>query len=227
MDADPPSSRTPAPDPRDPSGRPAPPPLVIGVLGGIASGKSAVAHGLAGPEGEVVSADAIAHEVLEDPGVLARLREHFGPGIFGPDGRVERPRLAERVFDPVEGPGNRRRLEGWTHPLVRDRIWARLEAARAAGRPRVVLDVPLLLENDAQHGLARACHVLVFVEVDAATRDRRARERRGWPEGDVARREKAQLPLEEKRALADHSIPNHGSLEDLEQALAELDRRLA
>jgi len=215
------------PDPRDASGRPAPPPWVIGVLGGIASGKSEVARGLAGPDGVVVSADALAHEVLGDPEVRARVRERFGAGVFGPDGAVDRALLGARVFDPVGGPEARRALESWTHPRIRARILARLEAARAEGRPRIVLDVPLLLENDAEHGFARACHLLVFVEVDPETRERRARERRGWPAGEVRRREAAQLPLDEKRALADFVIPNNGRLEDLEAALQAVSRRIA
>jgi dephospho-CoA kinase len=201
-------------------------PLIVGVLGGIAAGKSAVARLLAGRDGVVLSADELAREALDSPPVRSRVRERFGPGAIAPDGRVDRAFLARAVFDPEGGAALRSELESWTHPLVRDRIMERLSAARAAGVPRVVLDVPLLLENDAQHGLARLCDVLVFVEVRDDERERRARRERGWAGGELARREVAQLPLAEKKARAHHVIENNQGFAELEQAvdclLAEL-----
>lgn len=194
---------------------------VVGVLGGIASGKSLVARLLAGPRGLVLSADAIAHEVLESPEVRALLLDRFGPSALGPDGQVDRAAVARAVFGP-EGAARRAELEGWTHPRVRDRIWARLEQARASGIPRVVLDVPLLLENDERHGLARVCDALVFVDAPEAERDRRARESRGWAPGEVARREAAQWPLAEKKRRASHVIPNTEGPEELAARVARL-----
>lgn len=192
-------------------------PIVLGVLGGIASGKSRVAAGLAGPQGVVIAADALAHAALAAPEVRSEVAAAFGPGVLGADGAVDRAALAAIVFRDPEA---RRRLEGWIHPWVRARISTALEDARREGRPRVVLDVPLLLENDAEHGLARACDHLVFVDVDAATRDARAVTTRGWEAGEVARREAAQLPLSEKRRRADVVVANDGSLRDLDAAIA-------
>ena len=85
--------------------------------------------------------------------------------------------------------------------------------ATDAGTPRVVLDVPLLLENDAQHGLAQLCDVLVFVDAPAEERERRAQRERGWPRGEVARREAAQLALSEKKKRAHHVLHNDRSPE--------------
>jgi len=104
---------------------------------------------------------------------------------------------------------------------------ASLSAARAAGIPRVVLDVPLLLENDAQHGLAGLCDVLVFVDSPADERDRRAQRERGWSRGEVARREAAQLPLLEKKKRAHHVIENNQGLEELTRAAERLRAELA
>jgi dephospho-CoA kinase len=192
---------------------------VFGVLGGIASGKSAVARALAGPQGRVLDADRSAHEVLASDEGRARVLARWGPGVLAPDGRPDRARIAERVFDR---PAELAWLEGWIHPAVRVRMHAELEAARAAGVPRVALDVPLLLENDAAHGLVARCDALVFVDAPAALREERARRSRGWAAGELARREALQLPLATKRARAQHVIENNGSLADLEAAVARL-----
>jgi dephospho-CoA kinase len=201
-----PTTSTPSDHPKSPTS------AVIGVLGGIASGKSEVARQLAAEAGVVIDADALARAELNSPRVTALLRARFGEEILGPDGLPDRVRLGERVF---QDPAARRELEGWIHPAVRARIAGELSTARAAGRSPIVLDVPLLLENDGQHGLVGECDFLVFVEADAGLRDRRAAERRGWPSGEVARREQAQLPLSEKRARARHIISNEAGLGEL------------
>lgn len=188
-------------------------PVVFGVLGGIASGKSVVARLLAGEDGVVLSADTFAQEALDSPPVQEHLEAEFGQGVIGPDGRTDRKVLADRVFaDPAE----RRRLEGWIHPVVRARIFAGLAEARERRVERVVLDIPLLLENAAQHDLVRECDHLVFVEAPVAERERRAVVERSWRPGEVAKREATQLPLAEKRKRADIVVTNEGSLQELE-----------
>lgn len=192
--------------------------LVLGVLGGIASGKSEVARLLAGPQGRVLDADRLAHEVLEEPELRAWIGERFGSAAVAGE-RVDRAVLAARVFSE---PAARRELEAHVHPRVRSRLSADVEAARAAGVPRVVLDVPLLLENDAEHGLARACDALVFVDADAKVRDERAVARRGWASGELARREALQLPLAHKRDRADFVIRNDLGLDELRAAVGQV-----
>ncbi len=204
--------------PPAPAERPAPS-LVIGVLGGIASGKSAAARLLAGPDGAVIDADALAREVLESPAVRVELGRRFGAGVLRADGSVDREALAARVFGD---PAARADLESLTHPRVRARVRALLDEARARGVPRIVLDVPLLLENDAQHGLVRECDALVFVQADDGAREERARRSRGWAAGEVARREAAQLPLAMKRARAGHVVHNDGGLQELERGVARV-----
>lgn len=198
---------------------------VFGILGGIASGKSALAKQLAGPEGVVIDADSLAREVLEQREVVEELRARFGASIVRDDGRVDRERLAALVF---AAPDERRALEALTHPRIRDRIRTTLEAALARGIPRVALDVPLLVENDAQHGLLARCDELWFVDASLESRDARAQASRGWKAGEVERRERAQAPLNAKRALAHVVITNEGTLADLQQAVeAALARRSA
>jgi dephospho-CoA kinase len=197
---------------------------VIGVLGGIASGKSTVARLLAGTSGVVIDADRIAREVLDARETRDYLAQAFGPGVLSADGSPDRDALAQRVF---ASPRDRAALESFTHPRIRARIQAALDDARRRGASRIVLDVPLLLENESEHGLAAQCDALVFVAADADSRDARAAALRGWPVGEVARREAAQLPLSAKRARADHVIENRGNLADLERAVADVADALA
>ena len=189
---------------------------VFGVLGGIASGKSLVAQLLAGPDGLVLDADRMAHEELESAAGRERLVERYGSSALTPGGAVDRASLARRAFADAE---ERRWLEGWIHPAVRVRIGAQLRAARDRGVACVVLDVPLLLENDAQHHLVAACDALVFVDASVEVRERRSRQSRSWPPGELARREAAQLDLDEKRARADHVVMNEGPREALDEVV--------
>jgi len=197
---------------------------VFGLMGGIASGKSAVGRLIAGDDGLILAADEIAHQALDSEQVRPRVVARFGPEVVGPGGTIDRAQLARQVFADA---GARRELESWIHPIVRERICARLDEAQAQGVPRVVLDVPLLLENDEQHGFVARCDHLVFIETSAEARDQRAILTRGWSPGEVERREATQLSLDEKRRRADLVIPNHGTLAELEQrvqaALAALD----
>ena len=192
---------------------------VFGVLGGIASGKSAVARRLAGPDGLVLSADALAQEALDSEPVQELLVAEFGPEAIAADGRTDRPWLADLVFTT---PHAREQLESWIHPLVRERISAELEQARQRRVPRVVLDVPLLLENEAEHRLTEECDVLVFVDVPLEERERRARENRGWSPGELERREALQLPLNHKKTRADVVLSNDGTLADLDAAVRQI-----
>ena len=186
--------------------------VIFGVLGGIASGKSHVSKLLAGPDGLILSADEAAHAALRSPAIVEKLVEAFGPGVLDREGVPDRAALARIVFDD---PSARKRLEEWIHPEVRATLHAALEDAAARGVSRVVLDVPLLLENAAEHGLLALCDHLVFIDTRDADRDARAVATRGWATGEVSRREAAQMPLDEKRQRADIVIDNRGDLESL------------
>ncbi len=178
---------------------------LVGILGGIASGKSLVAGQLAALGAQVVSADALAHEVLEYDEVKRKARERWGDEVIGPDGRVDRAAVARIVFAPtVEAASERKVLESWTHPevgrLIRERVEALLHDPSVAA---VVLDVPLMLES----GWNRFCDRMIFVDAPRQARLARA-QARGWSEEDFDRREATQPPLAAKREAADCVIDN-------------------
>jgi dephospho-CoA kinase len=210
-----PADRPPAAAPPTPF-RPATP-VVIGLVGGIAAGKSTVAaaftaHGLAH-----LDADHEARLVTADPAVLGELAAAFGAELVV-QGQLDRAALAARVF---ADPAARARLEALLHPRIRARLTTALAAAKAAGQS-VLLDAPLLLEG----GLVAACDHVVFVAASDEVRASRAR-RRGWPAGELARREAAQLPLADKRARAGFVVENDGELATMHTQVAAILDQLA
>jgi len=181
---------------------------IVGVLGGIGSGKSTVARMIASEGGGlVIDADADAKAALDEPAVRDQLVAWWGEGVLHEDGRVDRKALADIVFaDESE----RRRLESVVHPRVAAKRASKLEEARGDGSVvLVVLDVPLL----AEVGLADQCDALVFVEADRAARLERLGRTRGWGEAEVARREKNQMPLDRKREMAHYVVRNDDTSE--------------
>ncbi|MGA2619617.1 MAG: dephospho-CoA kinase [Thermoguttaceae bacterium] len=179
---------------------------ILGLLGGVASGKSLVAGQLARLGAIVLDADRVGHEVLRLPPVEAAARRRWGEGVFGPDGHVDRARLARLVFAPAPaGPPERRFLEELTHPEIGRRL-ARERAALGPEVPLAVLDAALILEA----GWDKLCEKLLFVDVPREVRLCRARAR-GWNEQDFAAREDAQESLDLKRRRADVVIDNSGS----------------
>ncbi len=178
---------------------------VLGLTGGIGSGKSTVCRMFAELGAEVVDADRLARDVVEiGQPALAEIVQAFGPEMLLPDGHLDRGRLAALIFRDAAA---RERLNGITHPRIRERIWE--EVAARSVRPGVlILDIPLLYEN-ARTDLVEA---VIVVWVDRETQLRRLREREGLSLEEAQRRIAAQMPLEEKRARADHIIDNTGGL---------------
>jgi dephospho-CoA kinase len=204
---------------------------VVGLTGGIGTGKSTVARLLAQLGAVVIDADAIVHE-LQAPGtpLLARIAEAFGPGILRPDGALDRERLGKLVFSD---PAARQRLNALVHPAVGAEMLRRLEAARASGAPLVVLDIPLLLEGRAragEPGRARTASDLAGEVIVVYAREAQQIERQVARDGatreHALERVRAQLSIEEKRELADHVIDNSGTLADTERQVRELYAKL-
>jgi dephospho-CoA kinase len=183
--------------------------LVVGLVGGIGSGKSQVAEEFARHGARVVSGDGLAHQALRQPAIKEQVVRRWGPGVLDESGEVQRRKLGAIVF---ADPAQRQELEEMVHPWIKERIRAEVEAARRDPRVAlVVLDAAIMLEA----GWDGACDRLVYIDAPRAARLRRVAEQRGWTAREVEAREGAQMPLTDKAARADHVLDNSASLEHL------------
>ena len=184
---------------------------LIGLTGGIGSGKSTVAQLLVRHGWELVDADQIARDIVE-PGqpALAELAQAFGDDILQEDGSLDRGLLASRAFASREKTAV---LNSITHPRINEETQARFDAARQAGADFVVYDMPLLVDK----GLHKDMDATIVVDVDAEERVRRLVAYRGLDEEDARRRSAAQIPDDVRRAVADFIIDNNGPREALDE----------
>jgi dephospho-CoA kinase len=192
--------------------------LLAALTGGIGSGKSTVAGGLARRGAVIVDADAISREILEPdgPGYEAVV-DHFGPGVVRPDGTIDRPGLAAAVFGNPEALAELNRL---THPVIGRVMAERVQDMAQPGRI-VVLDIPLLTIA-AKDRFQLAAVIVVDTPEDVAVR--RLVEQRGFSEDDARARVAAQISREQRRQLADLVLDNSGDRLALD---AEIDRAWA
>jgi dephospho-CoA kinase len=187
----------------------------IGLTGGIGSGKSTVSALLTAKGAVVIDADAITKE-LQQPGteVFAKMVERFGPGIVAADGTLDRPAVAEIVFNDPEALQD---LNAIVHPAVGAETTRRI-LEQADTDNLVVLDIPLLVENAGKREVAG----IVVVDVDPEVALRRLVEHRGMAEEDARARMARQATREERLARADLVIDNSGTPEDLARLVDEL-----
>jgi dephospho-CoA kinase len=192
--------------------------LLVGLTGGITTGKSTVAGMFRALGCVVIDADLLARDVVE-PGepALAEIAREFGPGVLRSDGRLDRKALGTIVFADE---GRRRRLEAITHPRIRERLGRRLDELTAQGfRGVVIFDAPVIVESGAWRTVDR----LVVVVADEAAQIARLMSRDGIGRREEAlQRIRSQLPLDEKVRLADHVIDNSGDLAATEARVREV-----
>ena len=193
---------------------------VIGLTGGIGSGKSTVAQVVRDHGVPVIDADILARQVAEpDQPAHADIARAW-PEVIGSDGRIDRKKLAAIVFSDPE---SRKRLEAITHPQIRAKIAEQTAAFEAAGHPVAFLEAALLVET----GLYRALDGLVVVTADDELRIERVIRREGCSREDVVARIAAQLPMDEKIRAAGYVIDNNGSLAaTTDQVMRDLKRIL-
>lgn len=198
---------------------------VLGLTGGIGTGKSTVARLFEALGAVVVDADAIVREV-QAPGspALEEIAEAFGPEVLDESGALRRERLGAIVFRDAEA---RARLNRIVHPRVAAEMARRVEAARREGAPLVLLDIPLLLEaGGGGSAAASGTEAVIVVYATPEQQIERQVERNGYDRAEAERRARAQLPIEEKRRRADYVIDNSGSREATERQVRALFERL-
>jgi dephospho-CoA kinase len=184
---------------------------LVGLTGGIASGKSTVAEILERLGAAVINADALSREVVE-PGKDAwkEIIDAFGAGVLQPDQALDRQKLRTVIFNDRDG---RKKLEAIIHPRVRALAEERIREHAVAGYSIIVYEVPLLFEVNLHEWL----RPVILVACDVDTQRTRLRERDQLTQTEAQKHIDAQMSLEEKRRLADYVIENDGSLADLER----------
>jgi dephospho-CoA kinase len=192
--------------------------LVVGLTGGIGSGKSAAADEFARLGATVVDTDAIAHELTGSGGAaIPEVRRLFGRAFVDASGAMDRKRMRDLVFSDVE---EKARLEALLHPLIRAESARRIASAlRENAVPYVVHVVPLLIESPDYR--ARVGRVLV-VDCPEALQVARVRQRSGLPEGEIRRIIATQIQREKRLAAADDVIDNSGPIAALQQQARQL-----
>jgi dephospho-CoA kinase len=183
---------------------------LVGLTGGIASGKSTVAAILRRLGAEIVNADELAREVVE-PGAEAwqEIVRTFGSDVLQADQAIDRRKLREVIFND---PQARKKLEAIIHPRVRALAEKKIRGLEAAGSVVVVYEVPLLFEAQIHHWI----RPVILVACDSERQKSRLRARDRLSDAEAQKHIDAQMSLEEKRKLADYTIENNGSLAELE-----------
>jgi dephospho-CoA kinase len=198
---------------------------VVALIGGVGSGKSALAQWLTHRLRVVlIDADAAGHRALSRIEVKEQIRRRFGDDVFDTDGNVRRDRLARVVFGTDAAHRSARHdLENIVHPVIRGDLRQQIDEARQTAVDVVLVDAAVLLEAEWNP----LCDAIVFLDTPIEQRRARVQASRGWSVDELAHREESQLPLAEKRAAADFVVDNSGTLDDAgEQLLRFLRERL-
>ncbi len=181
---------------------------IIGIIGGIGSGKSLVASILGELGCAVIDADRLAHEILEEPDTKRFLSENLGEDVIKSDNSLDRKKIADIIFSNVE---KKKLVESYIHPRVIERQNHLIQKYQSDKRYKaIVIDVPLLLESSLKH----ICDLVIFVESDFKIRSERVRKSRGWSEEEISRREKFLYPNYLKRSIADVIVYNNSTVDD-------------
>ena len=195
--------------------------LLVGLTGGVATGKSTVSRMFQALGCVVIDADLLAREVVE-PGqpAWAQIVAAFGRGLLQPDGRLDRRALGAVVF---EDPAQRQRLESITHPEIRARFAARLAELTVQGFEGIVIfDAPVMIESGRYRNMDR----LIVVTSDEPAQMSRQQARDSLSAEEATGRIRSQMPLEAKVKLADYVIDNTGDLGSTEAQVREIHQAL-
>ena len=188
---------------------------VIGILGGIGSGKSTIAAEFAKLGCKVIDADRIAHELLQEPPVREKVVSLFGQAILDSSGKIDREKLAEVAFADHKMLASLNRI---IHPLVLQRTQEFIEQCKSQNQVKaIVLDMPLLVEV----GWHKRCDKLIFVDCEQKLRLERAK-KMGFDKNQVKIRENFQISLDNKASLADNTIENNSDFSAIAKQVTEI-----
>jgi len=193
---------------------------IIGLAGGIGSGKSFVARLFAELGGLVICSDEQVHQAYQQDLVKATLRTWWGDSIFAADGSLDRRAVSKIVF---ADPAQKQKLEALIHPIVNEQR-QEIMAARA-NDPAIlayIWDIPLLFEA----GLHRQCDAIIFVDAPLTVRQQRVKENRGWSPEELTQREILQMPLDKKRSISDYTVSNVGEAHVVREQARDLFSRI-
>ena len=189
---------------------------LIGLTGGIATGKSTMSRFFTYHNVKVVDADVIAREVVQ-PGEVCNFKilDTFGPSVFSPTGQVDRERLGSVVF---QNPEYRHTLNRLTHPYIRFEMILQILRHFLHGETKCIIDTPLLFET----GMAKWVHRVIVVYCPRGQQKERLMLRDGLSAEQAQNRLNSQIPIEKKKSMADHVIDNSVSMEEARQQVDEL-----
>ncbi len=194
--------------------------VLIGVVGGIASGKSFVTEYLGALGAVVLDADQIGHQVLLQDAVKSAIRDNWGMDVFTSSGEVDRGKLAAIVFDTSQ-PNHLKKLESITHPRIGEQIALKVQQLQESGNFVAILDAPVMVKA----GWYKLCNHILFVDTDEQMRWQRASQR-GWSREMFENREKMQASVLQKREVSTWAIDNNGSPEETKVQLDKFWRQV-
>lgn len=190
--------------------------LVIGLTGGIASGKSTISAMFAEMGIPVIDADIEARLAVEKgEKAYSDIVSFFGVEILDENGAINRPKLGSIVFNDS---GKRKMLNSIVHPAVRERMAQKRKLAEAANEKAIVMDIPLLFESK----LTALVEKIIVVYVNEQTQLERLMDRNGFSKEEAMARINSQMPIQDKVGLADAVIDNNGSIEESKQQLKDI-----
>lgn len=190
--------------------------LVLGLTGGIATGKSTADHFFRQKKIPVIDADEIAHDLLkvDQPGYLA-IKKYFGDAYFKQDGNLDRAKLGQLVFNNHH---ELEKLNSLTHPLISKEVERQIKNEKQKKIPLIVLDIPLLFESNAQ----RYCDRILVISSSEEVELKRLKKRNHLTTEEALARINSQMPLKEKEAQANYVVDNTGTINELEEKLNQV-----
>ncbi|MDZ7815546.1 MAG: dephospho-CoA kinase [Planctomycetota bacterium] len=191
---------------------------MVGIAGPIAAGKSTVSHFLVGMGAREIDADAVCHRYLREEEAISEIVKHFGTDILDKHGNPDRWKLGRIVFNEEKYVSILNRI---LHPFLMEEVEQEVEESREHG-VMLVLNSALLFES----GIDELCDYIITVTANLEVRRHRALTKRGWPPGEIKKRESYFIPLEEKIERSDFIIENNGNYEDLQKRTEEVFREI-